>query len=199
MKHLAAVGKSLADPQPLIRGRAAGLLEDLGPAAAPAAGAARDALSKEDEPGVQEQLVNALAAMGPGAKGAVGALLPLIADRTAGTAFREKLILTAVALDPASPDVAGAVRRAAGSADVGVRRAARAWGCSTRCRRTPPRRWRRWRGRTRRWRGGWRRCRPGGGGAAGEGGAHDVAHVAEGDAGDRRVGEGGAWRRWTAT
>jgi len=129
VKHLAAVGQSLADPHPLIRGRAAGLLEDLGPAAAPAAGAARDALSKEDEPGVQEQLVNALAAMGPGAKGAVGALLPLIADRAAGTAFREKLILTAVALDPASPDVAGAVKRAAGSADVGVRcAAARALG-----------------------------------------------------------------------
>ena len=129
VKHLTAIGKALGDEQPLIRGRAAWLLEDLGPAAAPAAGAARDALSKEAEPGVQEQLVNTLAAMGPGAKGAVGALLPLIADRAAGSAFREKVILTAVALDPASPEVAGAVKRATDSKDVVVRcAAARALG-----------------------------------------------------------------------
>ncbi|MFO0797052.1 MAG: HEAT repeat domain-containing protein [Gemmataceae bacterium] len=129
VKQLPAIGKALGDTEPLVRGRAAGILEELGPAAVPAAGAARDALSKEDEPGVQEQLVNALAAMGPGAKAAVGAMLPLIADRAAGTAFREKLIATAVALDPASAEVAGAVKRAAGASDVGVRcAAARALG-----------------------------------------------------------------------
>ncbi|HEX4608999.1 MAG TPA: HEAT repeat domain-containing protein, partial [Urbifossiella sp.] len=128
-KQLPAVGKLLADAEPLIRGRAAGLLEDLGPAAAPAAAEVGAALAKEDEPGVREQLVNALAAMGPGAKPAVGALLPLIADRAADTAFRVKVIATAAALDPASPDVAAAVKRGTTATDLGVRcAAARALG-----------------------------------------------------------------------
>ncbi len=123
-KHLPAVGKLLGDEEPLIRGRAAGVVEELGPAGAPAAAALGTALSKEAEPGVQEQLVNAIAAIGPGAKAAVGPLLPLIADRAAGSAFREKVIMTAVSLDPASPDVAAAVKRGATATDLEVRCAA---------------------------------------------------------------------------
>ncbi len=129
VKHLPAVGPLLTDDEPLVRGAAAGLLEDLGSAASPVAAAAGAALSKETEPGVREQLVNALAAMGPSARPAATALLALAPDRAVNTPLRVKAVAVAAAADPASPDVAAELKRAAGSPDLAVKcAAARALG-----------------------------------------------------------------------
>jgi HEAT repeat protein len=82
------------------------------------------ALPGETDEGVRDLLVDALVAMGPSAKPAIAGLVPLVADASAPAQLRTKVIGAVIASDPASPDVAAALVKAAGDPDMSVRIAA---------------------------------------------------------------------------
>lgn len=122
--HVKELAKLVTDEEPVIRGRVASVLASFGPAAAPVADAIGTALPDEKDEGVRDQLVEALVAMGPGAKAAVAGLLPLVADPAATSVLRAKVIGAVAEADPGSADVAATVLKACGDADVTVRIAA---------------------------------------------------------------------------
>ena len=122
-KAIPDLAKLTADPEPLIRRQVGVVLEKLGPAASPAAEALGKALPGEKDDLTRDQYVDALIAMGPGAKPAVGSLLPLLADTSAPVTQRVRVIAAAVVADPASAPVAAALTKALGDSDENVRAA----------------------------------------------------------------------------
>jgi HEAT repeat protein len=120
----AEVGKRATDEEVDIRRIAGRVLEQLGPAGAPAADALGKALGVETEPDVREQFVEALVALGPGAKPALPGLLPLFADKSLSAATRAKVVAATAVADPASAEVSAALTKAAADPDATVRAAA---------------------------------------------------------------------------
>jgi HEAT repeat protein len=123
-KAAAEVGKRATDPEPDIRRLVGRVLEQLGPAGAPAAEALGQAVGGEAESDVRTQFVEALVAMGPGARPALPGLLPLLADTNLTTTLRARIASAVVTADPASPEVAAALTKAASDPDRAVRSAA---------------------------------------------------------------------------
>ncbi len=123
-KVAAEVGKRTADEFPEIRRLAGRVLEQIGPAAAPAADALGQAILVEREEDIRAQFVEALLAMGPGAKPALRGLLPLVAEKGLATSLRVRAAVAVAVADPASPGVAAALVKAAGDDELDVRVAA---------------------------------------------------------------------------
>lgn len=124
IKVAAELGKLATDSERDLRSRVALVLEQLGPAAAPAAEPLGKALATEMDEAIRDQFVDALIAMGPGAKPALPALLPLAADPTLPVGRREKIIAAIVAAAPASNEVTDALVAAANERDQAIRTAA---------------------------------------------------------------------------
>ncbi|HVL11373.1 MAG TPA: hypothetical protein VM529_02335, partial [Gemmata sp.] len=127
-RYAADVGGLATHKESQIRSRVGAVLEKLGPAAAPAAEALAEAIPEELNPGVREQFIDALLAMGPGAKPAVPALLALTADEATSPAQRQRVLAAVAAIEPGSKEVAAAVVAAAGDETEDVRVAALAAG-----------------------------------------------------------------------
>jgi HEAT repeat protein len=123
-KAAADVGKRATDEAPDIRRLAGRVLERLGPTGAPAAAALGEALAKETELDVRDQFVEALLAMKEGAKPALPGMLPLVADKSLDVTARAKVAAALVVADPASPQVAAALVKAAADPDPALRAAA---------------------------------------------------------------------------
>jgi HEAT repeat protein len=124
MLRAADLGRLVTDEIPEIRQRAAFVLERLGPIGSAAAKSLGEALATDKDESLRDQVVDALLAMGPGAKPALPALLHLAADSTLPVSRREKLIAAIVAADPASPMVATTLIVIAGDSDASLRAAA---------------------------------------------------------------------------
>jgi len=125
-KHASELGSLTTDEQPEIRRRAAFVLEKLGPAGSAAAAALARALSTEMDESLRDRFVDALIAMGSGAKSALAALLPIAKDTSLPLSRRERTIAALAAADPSSADVAMCLNMLAGDADQSVRAAAAA-------------------------------------------------------------------------
>lgn len=123
-KFAAEVGKQATDPEADVRRRVGRVLEHLGPAGAPAAGALGAALATEKESDVRDQFVEALVAMGAGAKPAVSGLLPLTANPDLSVALRARVITAVAVADPASPEVSAALVKATSDTELTIRAAA---------------------------------------------------------------------------
>jgi HEAT repeat protein len=123
-KSASELGKRATDEEPDVRRLTGRVLEQLGPAGAPAAEALGKALAKETESDIREQFVEALIAMGPDARPALPGLLPLIADKNLTVPVRAKIVAAVVAADPASAEVAAALVKAAGDGNQTIRAAA---------------------------------------------------------------------------
>ncbi|AMV30263.1 putative lyase [Gemmata sp. SH-PL17] len=124
-KYTAAVGKLATDEEADIRRLVARTLEQLGAGSSPAADALGKAIATEKEPDIRDQFIEALIAMRAGAKPALPALLPLMADKGLPASLRVKVVAAVAVADPASPEVAAALVKAA-SDDEGAIRAASA-------------------------------------------------------------------------
>lgn len=114
----------VTDEQVEVRRLVGRVLERLGPTGAGAADALGKALATETEPDVRNQFVEALLAMGTGAKPAVPQLLPLVADANIDLAVRAKVAVAVAVADPASPAAGVALLKAASDADPVLRAAA---------------------------------------------------------------------------
>jgi HEAT repeat protein len=118
------LGKLAIDPDPEVRRRVGAVLEYIGPFGAPAAEAVGKALPDERDSGIRDQFVEALVAMGPGAKPALPGLLPLVASKGLLAPLRARVIAATVLADPASPEVDAALIKASADDDMTVRCAA---------------------------------------------------------------------------
>lgn len=123
-KQLPALSKLASDAEPLIRIRVGAVLEKLGPAAAPAAESVGKQLVAEKIDSVKEQFVDALMAMGPGAKPAVIGLAPLLSESSTAALLKLKVIDALVQADPASKEASAALIIAANDRDAVVKKAA---------------------------------------------------------------------------
>jgi HEAT repeat protein len=123
-KQAAAVAKLATDPEPEIRTRAGFVLEKLGPNAAPAAETLGKALASEKDESIRDQFIDALIAMGTGAKPALPALLQIASDKSVPLSIRSRVIAAIATADPASKEVAAVLTSAAGETDQSVRAAA---------------------------------------------------------------------------
>jgi HEAT repeat protein len=123
-KAAAEVGKRATDELPQIRRFAGRILEQIGPAGAPAADALGQALKTEKEENIRDQFVEALIAIGPGAKPALPGLLPLVAEKGLSPYLRARAIGAAVVADPTSAAVSAALVKAAGDDELTIRIAA---------------------------------------------------------------------------
>ena len=122
-KAVPALAKRVTDETVEIR-RAVGIvLERLGPVGSPAADAVGKAMLAEPDDIAKEQFVNALVAMGPGAKPAIAGLVPLVNTPAVGVVMRVKVIGAVAVADPGSGDVAAALVKAATDKDPTVRSA----------------------------------------------------------------------------
>ena len=124
ISYLTRLLERTADEFPEIRRLAGRVLEQIGPAAAPAADALGQAILVEREEDIRAQFVEALLAMGPGAKPALRGLLPLVAEKGLATSLRARAAVAVAVADPASPGVAAALVKAAGDDELDVRVAA---------------------------------------------------------------------------
>lgn len=120
-KVAAEIGKLATDEKPEVRRAVGRVLERVGPAGGGAAEALGKALATETEPDVRNQFVEALLAMGPGAKPALAGMLPLLSDKSLSETVRAKVAVTLAVADPASAQVSAALVKAAGDADATVR------------------------------------------------------------------------------
>jgi HEAT repeat protein len=123
-KYAEEVGNRATDEVPDIRRTVGRVLEKIGPAGGPAADAIGKALPSEKEDDIRAQYAEALVAMGKAAKPALPGMLPLVAGKGLPTALRAKVVVAAVVTDPASPEVAAAVLKAAADDVQEVRAAA---------------------------------------------------------------------------
>jgi HEAT repeat protein len=123
-RSAAELGKRATDDQPAIRRIAGLVLEQLGAAAAPAAEALGQALPDELELDIREQFIEALIAMGAGAKPALPGLLPLMSDKNLTSALRAKIVTATAIADPGSTAVSTALIKAAADTDPTIRAAA---------------------------------------------------------------------------
>jgi len=124
MKHAAELGRLTADEHTEIRARAAFVIEKLGPAGSAAAEALAMALTTEKDESLRDRYVDALIAMGPGAKTALPALLPLASDQGLPVGRRERVIAAIAAADPSSAEVAKTLLAVAADPDPSLRAAA---------------------------------------------------------------------------
>jgi HEAT repeat protein len=119
-----ALGKLATDPLPDIRNRVALVLEKLGPTAAPAGEALGKAFSVETVEPIRDHVLDALIALGPGAKPALPLLLPLVREATLSTPARRLRVIGAIAVaDPSSKDVLAALLTAVNDDDATTRAA----------------------------------------------------------------------------
>jgi HEAT repeat protein len=125
-KAAASVGKLATDPEPEIRRRAGFVLEQIGPAAAPAAEALGKALVGEKDEPLREQFVDALVAMGSGAKPALPALLPMATDKSLSVNRRTRVLAAIAVADPTAKETAAALLTTAADGDQFIRAAAAA-------------------------------------------------------------------------
>jgi HEAT repeat protein len=116
-----ALGKLATDAEPLVARRAGMVLEKLGPAGAGAAEALGKAIPHEEDAIIRDQFIDALIAMGQGAKPALPALLPLVADQSSALSQRVRVIAAIAVADPASKQVAAALLAAVGDSDQDIR------------------------------------------------------------------------------
>lgn len=123
-KAVAEVGKRATDERPEIRRFAGRVLEQMGPAGAPAAAALGQALLVEKNESVRDQFVETLIAMGPGAKAGLPGLLPLIAEKRLPVSLRARAVTAVIVADPTSDEVAVALVNAAADSEPEVRGAA---------------------------------------------------------------------------
>ena len=123
-KHAAELGLLVSDELAEVRQRAAFVLEKLGPAGSPAADSLGKALLAETDESIRDRFVDALIAMGTGAKPALPALLPLAADRSLPVSRRERVIAAVATADPSSKDVATILVEVAGDPDQSLRASA---------------------------------------------------------------------------
>jgi HEAT repeat protein len=124
MKHAADLGRLTSDDLREIRQRAALVLEKLGPAASPAAEELAKNLPTETDDSLRDRFVDALVAMGPGAKPALAALFPLAKDASLPVSQRERIITALATAGPSSEEVAKCLVAVAGDSDQTVRAAA---------------------------------------------------------------------------
>src|SRR5262249_22029080 len=117
-KVASEMGKLATDIDSDVRSNLGRVLEKIGPAGAPAAEALGNALKEERDSTVRDQFVDALIAMGPGAKPAVPGLLPLLADKDVSNQMRVKIIAAVAVADPASADVSSALVKVAADKDA---------------------------------------------------------------------------------
>lgn len=122
-KFAAEVGKLATDKVPEIRYQVGIVLEKLGKAAAPAGEALGKAFGEEMVDTVRDQFLDALIAMGPGAKPALPTLLPLAKDNTLPLPRRIRVIAAIGTADPTSKDVVAALIAAADDKDDAIRSA----------------------------------------------------------------------------
>lgn len=120
-KVAADIGKLATDDQSEVRRAVGRVLERLGPHGSAAADALGKALAAETELDVRNQFVEALLAMGPGAKPALAGLLPLLTDKDLTVPVRAKVARALALADPASPQVSAALLKSATDADATVR------------------------------------------------------------------------------
>ncbi|HEY1190027.1 MAG TPA: HEAT repeat domain-containing protein, partial [Gemmata sp.] len=123
-KHAEEIGRLATDEERVIRNQAARVLVRFGPAGAPAADALGKALPNEKDPGVRDQFVNALLAMGVGAKPALPALLSVIEDTNFPLQLRLNVVAALVVVDPSSPEVTAGLVKATQNAETAIRAAA---------------------------------------------------------------------------
>jgi HEAT repeat protein len=126
MRAAADVGKRATDPEGEVRRICGRVLEKIGRAGTPAAEALGTALAAEMEADIRDHFIEALLAMGAGAKPALPGLLPLMADTSLSAPIRAKIIAAVVAADRTSSAVAEALGKAAGDSNDAVRAAAAA-------------------------------------------------------------------------
>lgn len=107
-----------------IKMRVGFVLQHLGPLGSPAAAGLAKALPTETDEGVRDQFIDALVAMGPGAKPALAALLPLAKGGATQSERRARLLVLIAVADPGSKEVSEALLAAADSTDQTVRVAA---------------------------------------------------------------------------
>src|SRR5262249_35044877 len=107
-----------------VRARVGDVLKKLGPAGAPAAAAVGRALAVEKVEGGRKHFVEALVAMGPGAKEAVPSIVKIVSDKEQPLRLRTQLIELLPVADPGSKGVAAALVAAAGDPDQTIRLAA---------------------------------------------------------------------------
>jgi HEAT repeat protein len=122
--HAAKLGELANDELAEIRGRAASVLEKLGPAGAPAAESLAKALVNETDESLRDRFVDALIAMGSGARPALPALLTLAVDKNLPVGRRERVIEAVAAADPSSPEVSRTLLAIATDSDPSLRVAA---------------------------------------------------------------------------
>jgi HEAT repeat protein len=122
-KHAAELGKLASDKVPDIRHRVGIVLEKLGKAAAPAAEDLGKAYKEETVEIIREQFLDALIAMGPGAKPSLPILLPLAREKTLNTPQRIRVIAAIGTADPTSKEVLNALIATAGDNDTALRMA----------------------------------------------------------------------------
>lgn len=123
-KWVPELAKLVSDKEPAVRDHVADVLKKLGPAAAPAAAALGQALPHEEHDSVRKRFVEALVAMGAGARPAIPGMLACVADKAFPMRLRLQLIPTLAVADPASPEVAAALITTSSDADAAMRQAA---------------------------------------------------------------------------
>jgi HEAT repeat protein len=123
-KHAPELGKLTTDKVPDIRHRAGIVLEKLGKAAAPAADDLGKAYKEETVEIIREQFLDALIAMGSGAKPALPVLLPLAREKTLTPAQRIRVIAAIGTADPTSKEVVNVLVVTASDADPALRMSA---------------------------------------------------------------------------
>jgi HEAT repeat protein len=97
------------------------VLEKIGPAGFDAAVALGKAIAAESDVGIREQFIDALVAMGPGAKSALPALLQLVNEQDAPPSQRMRLLTAIAVAGPSSKEVAAVLLKSAGDTDQDIR------------------------------------------------------------------------------
>ncbi len=120
-KYAADLGKLATDKILVIRQRVGMVLEKLGASAAPAAEALGKAYQVETEEFVKDQFLDALIAMGSGAKPALPILIPLAGEKKLIIAQRIRVVTAIGAADPTSKEVKDALIAAANDDEAAIR------------------------------------------------------------------------------
>jgi HEAT repeat protein len=120
-KVAAQLGKLATDKIPDVRHRVGIVLEILGNATAPAADDLGKAYKEETVEIIREQFLDALIAMGPGAKPALPILLPLASEKKLIPAQRIRVIGAIAASDPTSNEVMKALLLITAEGDTSIR------------------------------------------------------------------------------
>jgi HEAT repeat protein len=115
------VGKLATDAEPAVRRRVGIVLEKTGAASFAAAEALGKAIPAESDMVIREQFIDALIAMGPGARPALPALLPLVNQQDTPLSQRMRLLTAIAVADPSSKEVATVLLKSAGDSEQDIR------------------------------------------------------------------------------